>query len=225
MRILLVEDEADMRGIIKKQLQNEGYGVDDCVDGEDALYFAQSAEYDLIILDIMLPKIDGLTVLSRLRKRKDTTPVLLLTARSDVDDRVTGLDLGADDYLTKPFYFEELLARIRVLTRRKATEDGSNTLTVGDLVLDRNKRTVFRAGQEVKLTQKEYSVLEYMMNNKGRVLSREQIEAHVWSYDCISGSNLIDVYIRCLRKKIDANFDIKLIQTVRGAGYCIRESE
>lgn len=222
MRILVVEDEKDLRQVVEKRLKADDYSVDGCEDGEEALYYIRHTEYDIIIMDIMLPKLDGISVLKQMRKEKMKTPVILLTARDSIDDRVNGLDAGADDYLVKPFAFDELLARVRVLLRRKS-DDISNVYTLGDLVLDVGKRTVERQGKSIDLSSKEYAILEYMMRNKGIVLSRDKIEQHVWNYDFEGGSNVVDVYVRYLRRKIDDNFDQKLIHTVRGAGYVMRE--
>ncbi|WP_343210689.1 response regulator transcription factor [Anaerolentibacter hominis] len=222
MRLLVVEDEKDLREVLVKRLNAENYGTDGCGDGEEARYYLDSADYDLVILDIMIPKVDGLTLLRELRSKKIKTPVLLLTARDSIEDRVKGLDAGADDYLVKPFSFEELLARIRVLLRRQADE-ASNELTLGELVMDVAKHTVVRSGREISLSSKEYAILEYLLRNQGITLSREKIENHVWNYDFEGGSNVVDVYIRYLRKKLDDPFDKKLIHTVRGAGYVLKE--
>lgn len=222
MRILVVEDEPDLKEITAKRLKAEGYGVDTCDNGKDAQYYIEHTPYDLILLDVMLPGADGITVLKNIRKKGMKTPVLLLTARDSIEDRVTGLDNGADDYLTKPFAFDELLARIRVILRRRSNE-ASNKLVLGDLIMDLATHQVTRAGTEISLSAKEYAILEYMMHNKGMVLSRSRIEEHVWNYDFEGGSNVVDVYMRYLRKKIDAPFEKKLIHTVRGSGYVIKE--
>ena len=222
MRILVVEDEPDLKEITAKRLKAEGYGVDTCDNGKDAQYYIEHTPYDLILLDVMLPGADGITVLKNIRKKGMKTPVLLLTARDSIEDRVTGLDNGADDYLTKPFAFDELLARIRVILRRRSNE-ASNRLVLGDLIMDLDTHQVTRAGTEISLSAKEYAILEYMMHNKGMVLSRSRIEEHVWNYDFEGGSNVVDVYMRYLRKKIDAPFEKKLIHTVRGSGYVIKE--
>ncbi|TCL43402.1 response regulator transcription factor [Harryflintia acetispora] len=222
MRILAVEDERDLLDVTAKRLEAQGYSVDRCTDGQEALDYAESAQYDLILLDIMLPKMDGLSVLRRLRGQGNRTPVLLLTARDSIEDRVQGLDGGADDYLTKPFAFEELLARVRVLLRR-GTGEAANELALGDLCMDLAAHRVTRAGKEIKLSAKEYAILEYMLLNRGVVLSRERIEEHVWNYDFEGGSNVVDVYMRYLRRKLDDPFEKKLIHTVRGSGYVIRE--
>ncbi len=222
MRLLYVEDEPALLQVTAKRLKAEGYGVDACMDGEEALDFIEMTDYDAIILDIMLPGRDGLSILRQMRAQGNHTPVLLLTARDTIADRVAGLDTGADDYLVKPFSFEELSARIRVLLRRTAQDTASSLLTAADLTMDLNTRRVTRGGQEIPLSQKEYAVLEYLLRNQGAVLTRDQIEQHVWSYDFEGGSNVVDVYIRYVRKKIDANHEPKLIHTVRGMGYVLR---
>ena len=222
MRLLYAEDEEDLNKVVTKKLTEEGFSVDSCFDGGEAIDNVQFTEYDAAILDIMMPHADGFAVLKELRKLKKNTPVLFLTARDSIEDRVTGLDSGANDYLVKPFSFEELLARIRVLTREKhnLTE---NILSIGDLELNLSSHIVTRGGTEISLTSKEYQLLEYLLYNKEKVLSREKIENHIWNYDYEGGTNVIDVYIRYLRKKIDDGFPTKLIHTVRGAGYVIRE--
>ena len=222
MRLLYAEDEEDLNKVVTKKLTEEGFSVDSCFDGKEAIDNVQFTEYDAAILDIMMPHADGFAVLTELRKLKKNTPVLFLTARDSIEDRVTGLDSGANDYLVKPFSFEELLARIRVLTREKhgLTE---NILSIADLSLNLSSHTVTRGGTEINLTSKEYQLLEYLLYNKEKVLSREKIENHIWNYDYEGGTNVIDVYIRYLRKKIDDGFPTKLIHTVRGAGYVIRE--
>lgn len=222
MRILLAEDQKDLNKIINKRLSVEGYSVDSCFDGEEVSDFTAAASYDCIIMDIMMPKKDGLTVLREMRQRGDSTPVLLLTAKDTVQDKVTGLDLGADDYLVKPFAFEELIARIRVITR-KASGNSSNVFHIADLTLDVASHSVTRGGAAISLSAKEFALFEYMMRNKGLVLSREKIENNLWNYDYVGGTNAVDVYIRYLRKKIDDGRDKKLIHTVRGAGYVLKE--
>ncbi|MGN1400038.1 MAG: response regulator transcription factor [Bacillus sp. (in: firmicutes)] len=222
MRILLVEDELDLQSIIVKRLKGEHYSVDACANGLEALDYVCMTPYDIIVLDIMLPGMDGLQVLKKLRMDNDTTPVLLLTAKDAVEDRVNGLDAGADDYLVKPFAFEELLARLRVLSRRKSGST-SNVFQVADLIVDCNTHEVSREGQVIELSSKEFAILEYMIRNKEIVLSREKIEQHVWSYEYEGASNIVDVYIRYLRKKIDNGHDPKLIHTIRGAGYVLRD--
>lgn len=222
MRFLVVEDQKDLNKIISKRLKSEGYSVDSCFDGKEALEYISMADYDGIVLDIMMPKVDGITVLKTIRERGIMTPVLFLTAKDTVEDKVNGLDLGANDYLVKPFAFEELMARIRVMVR-KASGNTSNIYTAGDLVLDANSHVVTRAGDEISLSAKEFALLEYMLRNKGIVLSREKIENNLWSFDYAGGTNAVDVYIRYLRKKIDDNYDLKLIHTVRGSGYVLKE--
>ena len=224
MRILLAEDELDMNRIIARQLAWEGYTVDACFDGQEALDYFESTEYDAAVLDVMMPKLDGFQVVEKLRASGNHTPVLFLTARDSLADKVEGLDIGGDDYLVKPFEFEELAARLRVMLRRKTGEQTA-VFTCGDLTLDATRHTVTRGGKEIQLAAKEYALLEYMIRHKGTVLSREQIEASLWNYDSMIGSNVVDVYIRMLRKKIDEGYDTKLIQTVRGYGYALKETK
>lgn len=224
MRILVVEDEKKINDVIVKTLKKEKYGVDSCFDGEEALDYIFSVEYDIILLDIMLPKKDGFEVLKSMRKKGIKTPVLFLTARDQIEDRVRGLDLGADDYLVKPFAFEELLARIRVVLRKNSIsgEDSGNVLKIANLTVDCNKHEVFRDDVSIKLSAKEFSILEYMMRNKGRVVSKEKIEEHVWDFDYEGGSNIVEVYIKFLRKKVDNDFSPKLIHTIRRVGYILK---
>ncbi|MDR3766148.1 MAG: response regulator transcription factor [Butyricicoccus sp.] len=222
MRILVAEDEKDLNRLVCKTLERAGYGVDACYDGESALDYAAGATYDCILLDIMMPKLDGHEVLRALRNKGSATPVIFLTARDSIHDRITGLDLGADDYLVKPFDLDELLARIRAATRKYGTQKTS-VLTLADLTVDTSSHTVTRAGQNIKLSAKEYSILEYMMQHKGTVISRARLEDHIWNYDYTGGSNVVDVYITYLRKKIDQGFDKKLLHTVRGAGWILKE--
>ena len=224
MRILVVEDEKKINDIIVKTLKQEKYGVDSCFDGEEALDYIFSVEYDIILLDIMLPKRNGFEVMESMRKKGIKTPVLFLTARDEIEDRVKGLDLGADDYLVKPFAFEELLARIRVLLRKNSGlgEDTGNVLKIANLTVDCNKHEVFRDDILIKLSAKEFSILEYMMRNRGRVVSKEKIEEHVWDFDYEGGSNIVEVYIKFLRKKIDNDFSPKLIHTIRRVGYILK---
>ena len=198
--------------------------MDSCFDGEEALDYIFSVEYDIILLDIMLPKKDGFEVLKSMRKKGIKTPVLFLTARDQIEDRVRGLDLGADDYLVKPFAFEELLARIRVVLRKNSGsgEDSGNVLKIANLTVDCNKHEVFRDDVSIKLSAKEFSILEYMMRNKGRVVSKEKIEEHVWDFDYEGGSNIVEVYIKFLRKKVDNDFSPKLIHTIRRVGYILK---
>ncbi|HJA71256.1 MAG TPA: response regulator transcription factor [Candidatus Lachnoclostridium stercoravium] len=224
MRILIAEDEEDMNRLIKKSLEKEGYGVDACFDGKEALYYLEHTDYDAAILDIMMPEADGLTVLKAIRKKGLDLPVMFLTAKDSIPDRVLGLDSGADDYLIKPFDFDELLARVRSMTRKR-TPHTSSAITIGDLTLDTGSHTVTRAGKTIDLSSREYSILEYMCMNPGIVLSREKIEDHIWNYDYSGGSNVVDVYISYLRKKIDGGQPHKLIRTVWGAGWMIKEDQ
>ena len=224
MRILLAEDEKNLNRIITEALQDEGYSVDSCLNGMDALEFCSGAVYDVIILDINMPRMDGLTVVRRLRERGDITPVLFLTARDSVADRVEGLESGGDYYLVKPFDFKELMAVVRVMTR-KYTGNRSNVYTMADLTLDAQSRTVTRAGKNIELTGKEFALLEYMLRNRGVVLTREMIENNLWNYDYSGGSNVVDVYISYLRRKIDSGWPRKLIHTVWGVGWVLREEE
>jgi DNA-binding response OmpR family regulator len=222
MKILIVEDEMDLAKIIKKKLERENFTADIAYDGEEAIDKTIVNDYDLIILDIMIPKKSGIEVLKELREWKDRTPVLILTALDSVENKVRGLNLGADDYLTKPFAFEELFARIKTIFRRGVKEH-SNILKNGKLVLNTIDYKVKRDNREIDLTSKEYSVLEYLMRNRGHILSRNQIQEHVWGYMSGNNSNIVDVYIRFLRKKIDEGFEKKLLETVRGRGYRMKE--
>jgi len=222
MRVLIVEDEKDLAAIIKQGLEEEGYVVDVAHDGEEGLYMAESYPIDVMVLDVMLPQMDGLTVLSSLRKKGVQTPVILLTARDALIDKIKGLDTGADDYLTKPFVFEELLARIRSLMRRKATVKEA-VIRVADLEIDTASHQVKRAGKPISLSAKEYSLLEFLAYKKGTVVSRTDIIEHIYNEDADMDSNVVDVYINYLRNKIDKEFSGKLIHTVRGAGYILKE--
>ena len=222
MRVLVVEDEVKMAGLLKRGLEEEGYAVDMSGTGHDALWLASETPYDAVVLDIMLPDIDGFEVCRRLRAAGRWSPVLMLTARDAVPDRVSGLDAGADDYLTKPFSFAELLARLRALVRRGATERPP-FLAVGDLTLDPATRRVSRAGTAVELTAKEFALLEYFMRHPGEVLSRTRLIDHVWDFAYEGDSNVVDVYVRYLREKVDRPFGSGSIETVRGAGYRLRE--
>jgi len=223
MRILVVEDEKKVASFIKKGLEEDYYSVDIASDGKEGSKLAYSDEYDLIILDIMLPFKDGITILKEIRQEKITTPVLMLTAKDDVADKVAGLNSGADDYLPKPFAFDELLARIRALLRRNNTEKNI-ILKITDLELDTQSHKAFRSGKEIFLTQKEYSILEYLMRNKNRVISRIKLSEHVYDYHFDSDTNVIDVYINKLRNKIDKGFETQVLITVRGVGYMIKEN-
>ena len=222
MRILVCEDQKDLNKIITKHLTSEGYSADSCYDGQEALDFMDMADYDAVILDVMMPKKDGFAVLREMRSVKNATPVLFLTARDSIEDRVRGLDLGGNDYLIKPFSFDELLARIRAMTRKTAG-NASNIFTAADLTLDVSSRSCRRGEKDIALSAKEFSLLEYLMRNKGRVLTRDMIENNLWNYEYDGGTNAVDVYIRYLRKKMDDDFEPKLIHTVRGSGYVLRE--
>ena len=221
MRFLVVEDEKKVARFVKKGLEEEGHAVDVAPDGEEGLAMALDGVHDLIILDIHLPRMDGLGILQELRKKKVATPVLLLTVRAAIEDKVLGLDAGADDYLTKPFAFQELLARVRALLRRRADAEAP-VLQVADLTLDPARRLASRGGEKIDLTSKEFALLAYFMRNPGRVLTRTMISEHVWDYDFDTMTNVIDVYVNYLRKKIDAGREPKLIHTVRGAGYVLK---
>lgn len=219
MRILIVEDERKIAAYLKRGLEEQGYAVDAAFTGREALDWAASAPYDLIVLDILLPEMDGIAVCQALRKQGIRAPILMLTARDTVEDRVAGLDAGADDYLVKPFALKELLARLRALARRGADAPKSPILTLADLSLDTSTHRVKRAAQSIELTAKEYAILECLLRANGRVLSRNMIAEHVWNYEVFNESNVVDVYIRNLRRKIDDAFPVKLIHTIRGAGY------
>ncbi len=222
MRILVAEDEKSLNRIIAKQLKASGYSVDCAFDGEEAYDLISMTDYDAAIFDVMMPKTDGFALLKKLRKEGNNLPVLFLTARDSIEDRVEGLDIGADDYLIKPFAFEELLARLRVIIRKNSVSN-SNVISVADLTVDISSRKVTRNGKDISLSAKEYELLQYLAINNGIVLSREKIEDHIWNYDYEGGTNVVDVYIRYLRKKIEDGFDKKLIHTVRGMGYVLRE--
>jgi len=221
MRILIVEDEAKVASLIKKGLEEEGYAADVASDGEEGLSMLQMNVYDAAVLDLMLPKLDGIELIKRVRAKSMNIPVLMLTARDTLDDKVVGLDAGADDYLTKPFAFEELLARVRSLLRRGRAE--ITVLKVDGLTLDPATRKVKRDGSDIILTAKEFSLLEYMMRNPGRPLSRTNLSEHVWDINFDRSTNVVDVYINFLRNKVDKGFEKKLIHTVRGVGYMIKE--
>lgn len=224
MRILVAEDDRAISGAIKKCLQAENCIVDVCENGQDAYDYISMSDYDVILMDIMMPGRDGLSVVRRVRAEGKHTPILFLTARDSIEDRVTGLDAGGDDYLVKPFALDELMARIRVLARRNAAMPANgNRLSLADLSLDIASHEVRRGGKRINLTAKEYALLEYMMRNTGVVLSRDQIEQKLFSYDYDGASNMVDVYIRYLRRKLDEGYEKKLIHTVRGVGYVLRE--
>src|SRR3972149_6181261 len=224
MRVLVIEDEKQLLKIIGERLKEEGYVTDLIRDGMEGLHFAESLDYDCIILDIMLPTIDGFSILRKLRARKINIPVLILTAKDTIKDKVSGLDLGADDYITKPFSFEELIARVRAMLRRKSGEKEA-VLFIGDLTLDLITREVFRGNHLIELTSKEFAILEYFLRNKGKVLTKSQIVNHVWNYEFGYKSNIVEVYVRYLRRKLEDNFENKLIHTVSGVGYVIKVKE
>jgi heavy metal response regulator len=221
MRILIVEDEKKVASFIKQGFEEEGYAVDWAADGREGMLLALDGVHDLIILDLNLPKMDGLQVLKELRQARVKAPVLLLTVRAMIEDKVLGLDTGADDYLTKPFSFQELLARARALLRRRL-EAEPTLLQVADLTLDPARRLVRRGGDKIELSTKEFALLDYFMRNVGRVLTRTMIAEHVWDYDFDTATNIIDVYVNFLRKKIDTDREPKLIHTVRGVGYVMQ---
>jgi heavy metal response regulator len=223
MRILVVEDEMKVASFIQRGLEGEGFSVDVANDGETGVRLAAESQYDLILMDIMLPKLDGLGAIKQIREKGIKCPVLCLTAKDTVDDIVAGLDTGSDDYLTKPFAFAELLARVRALTRRGGGEDRGAEITYADLLLDPVAHKVWRAGQEIDLTSKEYALLEYLMRNPEQTLTRTMIAEQVWDYTFDSFTNIIDVYVNYLRKKVDRDFEKKLIHTVRGVGYVLKE--
>jgi len=224
MRILVVEDDKAVAGFLKKGLEAEQYAVDIASDGEEARFMAEEFDYDLVVLDLNLPRVDGFEVLSQIRAKKFSLPILVLTARVQVKDRVNGLDRGADDYLTKPFSFSELSARVRALLRRSG-RPSELVLRIGDLEMDRVERTVKRGGRRIELTPKEFALLEYLMRNVGRRVTRTMIVEHVWNLSFDTMTNVVDVYINYLRKKVDEGFDHKLIQTIRGVGYQLGDTE
>lgn len=221
MRILIAEDDEDLNEIIVKKLSAEGYAIDTCFDGEEAIEHIENVKYDVAILDIMMPKLDGIETVKQLRNKNNMTPIIFLTAKDSISDKVKGLDIGANDYLTKPFSFDELMARIRVLTRT-VSGNATNIYSLDDLTLNTETHIVMRNNKEITLTALEYTLLEYLLRNKNKILSRQKIEDNVWSYDYEGGTNVVDVYIAYLRKKIDDNQNVKLIHTVRGIGYCLK---
>lgn len=223
MYILLVEDDQRLARLVSRALTEAGHRVETETDGASGLARAGAEVYDVILLDIMLPEIDGIEVCRALRAQRVQTPILMLTARDAVADRVLGLDAGADDYLTKPFALEELQARVRAIARRSATGDGDGNIHVGDLTLDPTRRRVERDRQEIELTAKEFALLEYLMRHAGRVVTKDQITDHVWGYDSEATSNVVEIYVHYLRNKIDRGFARPLIRTIRGVGYSIRE--
>ena len=224
MRILIVEDDRDMRKVISQHLSACGYSVDVCLDGPEARAMIENTFFDVIVMDILLPNDNGLDIIRWMRGKGIGSATILLTAKDSISDRVEGLDSGADDYMTKPFSLEELSARVRALSRR-LTENKDNLYQIADLTLDIKRRAVTRAGEEIELSLREFAILEYLIRNAGIVLSREQIEHYIWNYDYIGNSNIVEVYISSLRKKIDANHSQKLIHTVRSVGYTIKEQE
>lgn len=223
MKLLIAEDDADLNEIILKKLRAEGFDVDACFDGEAALEHMLYADYDVAVLDIMMPVLDGVEAVRRLRAKGNATPVIFLTARDAIADKVDGLDAGANDYVVKPFSFDELIARIRAVART-ASGNPSAHLALDDLTLDLQSHIVRRGGEEITLTGKEYALLEYLLINKGSILSREKIVSHVWGYDYEGGLNVVDVYMNYLRRKLDEGHERKLIHTVRGMGYVMREA-
>lgn len=225
MRVLLVEDDARTASFILKGLRQAGFAVDHAPDGEDGLHLASTEPYDAAVVDIMLPKLDGLTLLDELRKRKVMTPVIVLSARSTVDDRIKGLQAGGDDYLVKPFAFSELLARIQALIRRAYAVAEPTSLSVGELSIDLLRRKVLRGEREIELRPREFALLEYLMRNAGRVVSRTMIMEHVWDYNFDPQTNVVEAHICRLRNKVDRPFDCKMIHTVRGVGYVLEEKE
>lgn len=222
MRVLLVEDEKNLARTIKQGLEEEGFSVDVSHDGEEGCFMAENYPYDAVVLDVMLPTIDGFTILAHLRKHHCDVPVLMLTARNTVQDRIKGLNIGADDYLPKPFDFDELVARVKALLRRKSGS-ASPVIRIADLEIDQDAREVKRAGQLIALSTKEFNILEYLASRQGKVVSRTELSEHVYDMNFDLDSNVIDVYITYLRKKIDRDFEKKLIHTVRGAGYMLKE--
>ncbi len=222
MRVLVVEDEEKISKFIKRGLKEEGYAVDTAADGEEGHFLATTNEYDLVILDLMLPKLGGMELCRKLRSQEINVPILMLSAKDSVKDKVKGLDCGADDYLAKPFAFEELMARTRVLLRKKDSSVPTQ-LKVGDLVMDLLEHKVSRAGREIPLTVKEYALLEYLMRNAGTIITRTMISEHVWDIHFDTFTNVIDVYINYLRNKVDSGAKVKMIQTVRGKGYLLKK--
>ncbi|MCR5785005.1 MAG: response regulator transcription factor [Eubacterium sp.] len=224
MNILIAEDDEDLNEIIVKKLKAEGFSVESCFDGEEALDRLSYADYDVVVMDIMMPNKDGIAALSELRAKGNLTPVIFLTAKDTVADKVKGLNLGANDYVVKPFSFDELIARIMAVTRTAAGNVSAN-IELADLSLDMESHIVKRGEDEIRLTGKEYSLLEFMMLNKNRIISREKILSHVWGYDYEGGENIVEVYMNYLRKKIDGDYSQKLIHTVRGIGYTMKVEE
>lgn len=224
MKVLIVEDEPSLNKIMVKKLRSSGFSVDSCFNGSDALEYISMGNYDIVLLDIMIPEPNGVEVLKIVRNRGDNVPIILITAMGSVDNRIKGLNFGADDYISKPFNFDELEARMYAVLRRQSG-NATNKYTIADLVVETDTRKVTRGGKDIELSAKEFSILEYMIRNKGIVLSRDKIEQNAWDFTYEGGSNIVDVYIRYLRKKIDDDFDVKLIHTKRGAGYVLSENQ
>ncbi len=224
MKVLIVEDEPSLNKIMVKKLRSSGFSVDSCFNGSDALEYISMGNYDIVLLDIMIPEPNGVEVLKIVRNDGNNVPIILITAMGSVDNRIKGLNFGADDYISKPFNFDELEARMYAVLRRQSG-NATNKYTIADLVVETDTRKVTRGGKDIELSAKEFSILEYMIRNKGIVLSRDKIEQNAWDFTYEGGSNIVDVYIRYLRKKIDDDFDIKLIHTKRGAGYVLSENQ
>ena len=221
MRILLAEDQEKLNSVVTHKLTKEGYVVDSCYDGEDAWDYIESTEYDVVLLDIMMPGISGLEVLKKMRSTGNHTPVIMMTALGQTDDKITGLDMGADDYLVKPVDLDEMIARIRSVVRRSGNK-ASNIIQIQDLTVDIAAKSVTRAGEDIPLTAKEYNIFEYLVQNSGRIISKEQILDHIWNFDFEGDVSIIDVYMHHIRKKVDGKYENKLIRTVKGAGYVVK---
>lgn len=221
MRVLVAEDQKKLNDIVSRKLTKEGYAVDSCYDGDETWDYISSTEYDAVLLDIMMPGMSGLDVLKKMRDSGMTTPVIMMTALGTTGDKITGLDSGADDYIVKPFDLDEMIARTRSVIRRSGNR-ASNEITIKDLKIDLAAKTATRAGQDIPLTSKEYNIFEYLVQNAGRVISKEQILDHIWNYDYAGDTSIIDVYMHHIRKKVDGDYEEKLIKTVKGAGYIIK---
>ena len=221
MRILLAEDQEKLNSVVTHKLTKEGYAVDSCYDGEDAWDYIESTEYDVVLLDIMMPGMSGLEVLKKMRSADNHTPVIMMTALGQTDDKITGLDMGADDYLVKPVDLDEMIARIRSVVRRSGNK-ASNIIQIQDLTVDIAAKSVTRAGEDIPLTAKEYNIFEYLVQNSGRIISKEQILDHIWNFDFEGDVSIIDVYMHHIRKKVDGKYENKLIRTVKGAGYVVK---
>ncbi len=224
MRLLLIEDDTKIASFVKKGLEESGFTVDHAAEGEDGLYLALNESYDVAVIDIMLPKLDGLTIIEEMRQRRINTPVIILSAKQTVDDRIKGLQTGGDDYLTKPFSFAELLARVQALIRRATGTSDPTHLNAGDIYVDLLTREIIRSGEQIELQPREFALLEYLMRNKERVISRTMILEHIWGYDFDPQTDVVDVLVCRLRSKIDRNFDEKMIHTIRGVGYALKVS-